>query len=162
MEIEGRTTGNTEAASREQLIRAVSSLTGAPHERRHEALMEWAETELRLERDYAEQIYALAEEEELEPVYAFHLVRSGLGVRELEEPEQDMDEEAVQQAPPDWVAEETVELEDVILERRLRASFRRLRSHLNNSASPADGVRNFLAEPDVGAVRLLNADEVGE
>lgn len=150
----GRTTGSTEAASREQLIRAVASLTGAPHERRHEALMEWAESDLGLDREYAEQIYALAEEEELEPVYAFHLVRSGMGVRELEEPEQDMEEEAVQQAPPDWVAEETVELEDVVLERRLRASFRRLRAHLSESVSPADAVREFLDEPDVGAVSL--------
>lgn len=154
MDIEGRTTGDSDAGAREQLIRAVASLTGEPHERRHEALMEWAETELRLDREYAEQIYALAEEEELEPVYAFHLVRSGLGVRELEEPEQDMDEEAVQQAPPNWVAEESVELEDVVLERRLRASFRRLRSHISNSTSPTDAVAGFLNEPDVGAVRL--------
>ena len=154
MDIEGRTTGDTDAGAGERLIRAVASLTGEPHERRHEALMEWAETELKLDREYAEQIYALAEEEELEPVYAFHLVRSGLGVRELEEPEQDMDEEAVQQAPPDWVAEETVKLEDVVLERRLRASFRRLRSHIDSGTSPADGVAEFLKEPDVGPVRL--------
>ncbi|HSJ30437.1 MAG TPA: hypothetical protein VK933_03325 [Longimicrobiales bacterium] len=152
MEMEGRTT--EEAEAREQLVRAVSSLTGAPHERRHEALMEWAETELSLERELAEQIYALAEEEELEPVYAFNLVRSQIGVQELEEPEQDMTEEAVQQAPPDWVAEDAVELEDVVLERRLRASFRRLRSHLEESASPTEAVTAFLKDADVGRVRL--------
>ena len=152
MEIEGRSTG--EAAAREQLVRAVSSLTGAPHERRHEALMEWAEAELGLERELAEQIYALAEEEELEPVYAFNLVRSQIGVQELEEPEQDMDEEAVQQAPPDWVAEDAVELEDVVLERRLRASFRRLRSHLEESGSPTEAITAFLNDADVGRVRL--------
>ena len=152
MEIQGGTT--EEGAAREQLVRAVSTLTGAPHERRHEALMEWAESELDLERGLAEQIYALAEEEELEPVYAFQLVRFQIGVQELEEPEQDMDEEAVQQTPPDWVAEDAVELEDVVLERRLRASFRRLRSHLEASASPAEAVRAFLADADVGRVRL--------
>jgi len=115
--------------------------------------MEWAESELSLERDYAEQVYTLAEEAHLEPVYAFHLVRAGIGVRELETPEQDM-EETVQQAPPEWVAEDAVKLDDVVLERRLRASFRRLRSHLEDSASPAEAVRRFLDEPDVGPLPL--------
>jgi hypothetical protein len=154
METEGRTTGSAEAAARERLMRDVGSLTGAPHERRHEELMEWAEADLGLEREYAEQIYALAEEEELEPVYALNLVHSGIGVRELEEPEQDMEEEAVQQAPPDWVAEDAVELDDVALERRLRASFRRLRAHLEESASATEAITAFLREPDVGAIRL--------
>ena len=153
MGIDSRGTERSEANAREQLTRAVSSLTGAPHERRHEALMEWAESELELDREYAEQIYALAEEEDLEPVYAFHLVHSGLGVRELEAPDQDM-EETVQQRPPEWVAEDAVELEDVVLERRLRASFRRLRSHLEQSATASDAITRFLAEPDVGAVTL--------
>jgi hypothetical protein len=153
METDDTTRGGAESAAREQLIRDMASLTGAPHERRHEALMEWAETDLGLSREYAEQIYALAEEEDLEPVHAFQLVRSGIGVRELEEPEQDMDE-AVQQAPPEWVAEDAVELANVILERRLRQSFRRLRSHLEESASPTEAITEFLREPDVGAVRL--------
>lgn len=154
METEGRMSGSAEAAARDRLIRDVASLTGAPHERRHEALMEWAEVDLGLEREYAEQVYALAEEEELEPVYALHLVRSGIGVRELEEPEQDMAEEAVQQAPPDWVAEDAVELDDVVLERRLRASFRRLRAHLEESASPREAITEFLRGPDIGVMRL--------
>ena len=153
MGIDSRGTESSEAAAREQLTRAVASLTGAPHERRHEALMEWAETDLGLPRAYAEQIYKLSEEEELEPVYALHLVHSGLGVRELEAPDQDM-EETVQQSPPEWVAEDAVELADVVLERRLRASFRRLRSHLDDSATATEAVTNFLAEPDVGAVTL--------
>jgi hypothetical protein len=153
MGIDSRGTEHSEAAAREQLVRAVASLTGAPHERRHEALMEWAESDLALDREYAEQVYALAEEEELEPIYAFHLVHSGLGVRELEEPDQDM-EETVQQRPPEWVAEDAVELEDVVLERRLRASFRRLRSHLEQSPTASEAITGFLAEPDVGAVTL--------
>lgn len=153
MGIDGQGTERSEANAREQLTRAVSSLTGAPHERRHEALMEWAESDLNLDREYAEQIYALAEEEDLEPIYAFHLVHSGLGVRELEEPDQDM-EETVQQRPPEWVADDAVELEDVVLERRLRASFRRLRSHLEQSVTASNAITDFLAEPDVGAVTL--------
>jgi hypothetical protein len=75
MDSEGHRTGGSETAAREQLLRDVVSLTGEPHERRHEALMEWAEGDLGLERAYAEQIYALAEEEELEPIYAFQLIR---------------------------------------------------------------------------------------
>jgi hypothetical protein len=52
------------------------------------------------------------------------------------------------------VAEDAVELDDIALERGLRASFRRLRSHLDDEASAAAGVIAFLAEPDVGLVRL--------
>lgn len=153
MDSGSHTTGGAEAAAREQLIRDVVSLTGEAHERRHEALMEWAGGDLGLDRAYAEQIYALAEEEELEPVHAFQLIRSGLGVRELEPPEQDTDD-ATQQVPPEWVAEDAVEMDDIALERRLRASFRRLRSHLDGHASPAEGITAFLDEPDVGLVRL--------
>jgi hypothetical protein len=153
MDSEGHRTGGSETAAREQLLRDVVSLTGEPHERRHEALMEWAEGDLGLERAYAEQIYALAEEEELEPIYAFQLIRSGLGVRELEPPEQDMDD-ATQQSPPEWVSEDSVEIDDIELERHLRSSFRRLRSHLDSHATPAEAVATFLAEPDVGSVRL--------
>src|SRR5690606_35679150 len=143
MDMAGRAVTAEETAAREQLVHGVASLTGAPYERRHEALMEWAE-EHGLERSYAEQIYALAEEEELEPMLALQLVRAGIGVRELQLPEQDMDEEATQQAPPDWVAEDAVELDDVALERRLRATFRRLRSHVETSGSAADAVQAML------------------
>lgn len=147
---------SVEPGSRERdcLIESVAALTGAVAERRHEELMEWAEEELGLDRGYAEQVYALAEEEELEPIYALLLIRCGVGVRELEPPEQDGDELASQQTPPEWVETEGVELDDVALERRLRASFRRLRSSLEQSESAAAAVRAFLDEADVGAVRL--------
>ena len=157
MDTAGRAAGAEETAARAQLVEGVGSLTGAPYERRHEALMEWAE-EHGIDRGYAEQIYALAEEEELEPMLALQLVRAGIGVRELQEPEQDMDEEATQQAPPDWVAEDAVELDDVALERRLRATFRRLRAHVEASGSAKAAVDAMLREPDVGLVRLTGGD----
>jgi hypothetical protein len=142
-----------EAAGR-CLADGLAQLSDDGVERRHEALMAWAEGELDLERAYAEQVYALAEEEELEPIYAFHLVRCGVGVRELEEPDQDADDNSSQQTPPEWVAGETVELNDVALERRLRATFRRLRTHLKEAPTTEVAVHAFLAEPDVAAIRL--------
>jgi hypothetical protein len=123
-------------------------------ERRHESLMEWAETQLGLEREYAEQVYALAEESGLEPVYAFVLIRCGLGVQELETPEQDAGEQAAQQAPPEWVGEDMVQLEDIALERRLRATFRRLRGHMDEAPTPGAAVDAFLGSEDVGPVAL--------
>lgn len=143
-----------EQAARRCLEQGVAELTGSATERRHEALMEWAEIELGLERAFAEQVYALAEEEDLLPVHGFLLVRCGMGVRELEEPEQDGDDFAAQQTPPEWLDEEGVELEDVALERRLRATFRRLRGHLEQSPDAEAAVRAFLADTDVAPVRL--------
>jgi hypothetical protein len=152
--MEGRMTSEEEAAQR-CLRDGVAALTGdAAAERRHEALMEWAEGELGLARAWAEDVYALAEEVELEPVYAFLLVRCGIGVRELQQPVQDPDEEAVQQAPPDWVGADAVTLGDAALERRLRGTFRRMRAHLEQTATAAAAVESFLAEPDVGVVQL--------
>lgn len=122
-------------------------------ERRHESLMGWA-ADMGLDREYAEQVYALAEESGLEPVYAFVLVRCGVGVQELEPPEQDADDVAAQQAPPEWVGEDHVELSDVALERRLRATFRRFGTLLEREATPRGAVDAFLSEPDVGALQL--------
>ena len=138
----------------ECLARGVAGLTGSALERRHDALMEWAESELNLDAAYAEQVYTLAEEEELEPVYGFLLIRCGVGVRELEPPERAEVGEASQQAPPGTVGGDVVELEDIVLERRLRSSFRRFRAHLQRAATSADAVASFLAEPDVAPLQL--------
>ena len=147
-----RDTAERVDAARECLRKSIAAIGDGP-ERRHEVLMEWAETELGMEREFAEQVYALSEEEQLEPIYAFQLLRCGIGVRELTPPEADQDlEMASQQAPPGWVEDETIELDDVALERHLRSSFRRLRGHLERDAD--GGVDAFLAEPDVGLVRL--------
>jgi hypothetical protein len=144
-----------EEAGRRCLSERVAALTGdAATERRHEELMEWAEAELDLERANAEQVYALAEEENLPPVLALLLVHCRVGVLELEVPEQDADEAAHQAAPPDWVETEQVEFDDVALERRLRTTFRRFRARLEESGSPPSAVDAFLLEPDVGMVQL--------
>jgi hypothetical protein len=145
----------SEEARRRCLVDRIAALTGdAAVERRHEELMEWAESELDLNRGYAEQVYALAEEEELLPVHALLLVHCGIGVQELEAPEQDADEAAHQAEPPDWVESDQVEFADVALERRLRATFRRFRAMLEEADTAAGAVTLLLAEPDVGAVQL--------
>lgn len=136
------------------LGRGAREATEAAAERRHEVLMERAEAE-GLDREFAEKVYLLAEEEELEPVYAFLLVRCGVGVRELEPPEVDPDDDAAaQQAPPGWVGAEQVELDDVVLERRLRATFRRFRAMLASHSTTDAAVQAFVGEADVADLRL--------
>jgi hypothetical protein len=132
------------------LEEAVRARSANGVERRHEALMESAVTELGLDRADAEQIYALAEEEQLEPIFAFQLIRCGVGVRELERPSQDAAESAAQEAPPGWVKTQAVALNDIVFERRLRLSFRRFRGLLEASGDPVAAARAFMAEPDVG------------
>jgi hypothetical protein len=148
----GPAAGAEAGAGERCLLEGMAAAAGATLERRHETVIARAETELGLARGYLEKVYALAEEEGLEPLYAFVLVRCGVGVRELEAPEP-AEEEATQQAPPEWDGVE-VKLPDVVLERRLRSTFRRLRSHLERTPAPAAAAAAFLAEPDVGPVRL--------
>ena len=145
-------------SGRDCLVRSVASLKGDGIERRHESLMALAEGELGLERAFAEQVYLLSEEEQLEPIYAFQLIRCGVGVRELSEPERDLETfAAAQGAPPDWVGDAVVELSDAVLERRLRNTFRRFRAHLESAETPAAAVESFLAETDVDVVQLRPA-----
>jgi hypothetical protein len=139
------------------LTQRFSALTGDVVERRHEELMEWADTELDISREYAEQVYALAEEERLLPVHALIFVHCGIGVQELEQPEQDADEAAHQAEPPDWVETKQVEFADVVLERRLRATLRRFRSQLEQAGDVDAAVREFLGADDVGPVDLGGA-----
>ena len=143
------------ASGRECLTRSIGALKEDGVERRHESVMAFAEGELGLERAYAEQVYMLSEEEQLEPIYAFQLIRCGMGVRDLVKPERDTEVYAAsQEAPPDWVGEAMVEMSDATLERRLRNTFRRFRACLEDAATPVDAVHSFLAEADVDAVQL--------
>lgn len=120
---------------------------GGP-ERRHETLMERAET-WGLDRPDAESVYALAEQEGLEPELGLLLVATGVGVRELEPVERDPSGPGLQQAPPDWVADAEVSQDDARRERRMRLSFRRLRGHYESSGSAMEAADRFAAEADV-------------
>lgn len=118
-------------------------------ERRHEVLVERAIERDGLEREAAESIYALAEEEHLEPELALLVAASGVGVMELEEPDSDPERIGHQQVPPEWVAEGDIPVPEARRERRLRLTFRRLRSLLARTDSATEAVRLLAAEPDV-------------
>lgn len=120
---------------------------GGP-ERRHETLMERAESR-GMDRREAEEVYALALEEGLEPELGLLLAASGVGARELERIERDPSGDGLQQQPPEWVAEGEVPQAEAQRERRLRVSFRRFRSLHEQSGSAAEALERFAAEPDV-------------
>lgn len=113
--------------------------------RRHEELIERATADGTLSMAEAVEAYALAEEESLAPAFGLALVRSGYLVRELVPPEPPA--EAMQQDAPGWIQPEASE--GLARERRLRASFRRLRQMLERNPSPAAAADAYLAEPDV-------------
>jgi hypothetical protein len=99
----------------------------------------------------AEQMYDVAREEGLDPAMGYDLLRCGLGVCPPED--------GVSSAPaepssdkyaPGWLLQPPSEPDEVLRERMLRLSFRRLRSLLEEHDDPADALRAFAREPDVG------------
>jgi hypothetical protein len=135
-----------DGAGRELLLRAQEA-EEAP--KRRVELIEWAEREHGMARDRASLIHDIAREEGLEPAFAFELVRCGVGVQELAEPSAD---ETMVDGPPEWVAPAPPAEVSPARERLLRASFRRLRSHLGNAPTAEAALAAFVAEPDVGEV----------
>jgi hypothetical protein len=129
------------------LLRTVDEAEEAP--RRREESIVWAEGQLGFERGFAELIYDTAREERLEPGFAFELVRCGVGVTPLAPPSDDV---AAIEGPPDWIAPPAGRA-SADRERTLRASFRRLRGHLEGADSAEAALAAFVAEPDVGSVR---------
>jgi hypothetical protein len=136
------------AAAKAWLLKRVAELDleGGP-ERRHETLMERAE-DWGVPRVEAEAVYALAEEEGLDPELGLLVRAAGLGVMEFE-PDVDELESGLQLPPPEWVAGTDLAPEEARRERRLRLSFRRLRTMLASSSSAAEAADRFLHEPDV-------------
>ena len=100
--------------------------------------------------ELAEMMYDVAAEEGLDPVLAYELVRSGLGVAP---PPEGMANAAEQPASdkyyPTWLLPASP-TDDVLRERMLRVSFRRLRALLEVHADPAEAFRLYAREPDVG------------
>lgn len=115
------------------------------HRRRNE-LVEEAE-EAGIPHTFAEEVYDVARQEGVEPAFAFELVRCRVGVRELEDDE--AEPPATDPGRPDWVGE-APSPDAARRERRLRASFRRLRALLEGCDTAEEALTNFAKQPDVG------------
>ena len=102
--------------------------------------------------EYADQIYDLAEEEGVDPAFAFELVLLGIGVRELTPPTDDGWLESQVEAPPEWVAADAPSPDAAARERHMRATFRRLRSMFEQQPTATAALEAFAAEPDVDEV----------
>jgi hypothetical protein len=95
-----------------------------------------------------DRAYDLAIEEGLDPVLALELVGCGIAVVELA-PKQPLDE--AHSMTPDFVEPVMEPLPDIIRERRMRQTFRRMRSALEASSDLGTAIDRFAAEPDVAA-----------
>ena len=116
---------------------------------RRAELMEEAER-TGMPAELAELLYDVAREEGVDPGLGYELVRSGLGVCPPEggvtnAPSQSTSDKYV----PEWLAP-PLPTDDVLRERMLRLSFRRLRSLLEEHEQVDDAFRAFAREPDVG------------
>jgi hypothetical protein len=118
----------------------------AGRQRRRIELVERAVDEEGVERELAEEAYDLAREEGLEPAFGLELVRCGVAV--CEPPDSDLGTTAAVKGHPEWL-EPPVPRAEATRERRLRMSFRRLRSLLEERDTPEEALVAFATEPDV-------------
>lgn len=119
---------------------------GAGREHRREALIERVEGQ-GLGRGTAEQAYDLALEEGVEPAYALAVIGEGISVQMFAG---GAPVEASESVEPEWIDRPPAP-EDASRERRLRETFRRLRSFLDVEATPRDALTRFAREPDLEA-----------
>lgn len=119
--------------------------------RRREELILRA-SEAGLQREYADQLYDVAEEEGVDPAAAFELVLCGVGVQELTEPVHDQWEETQVEAPPHWLVDAAPPPDEAARERRVRATFRRLRSIMERVPTASEALHEFVRDSDVGEV----------
>ena len=100
--------------------------------------------------ELAEMLYDVAQEEGLDPALAYELVRSGLGVCPPQEGVANASSApTVDKYVPEWLYP-PVPTDEVLRERMLRMSFRRLRGLLEEHPDPVEALRAFAREPDVG------------
>lgn len=134
-----------ELERRRQALVDAADAFGGDKEQRREVLMERAEAR-GLDRPAAEQAYDIAREEKLAPAYALAVVLEGISVRRLDGPRPDVD--STEPNEPEWV-DTPPGRDQAERERRLRQTFRRLRSHMEEAESPAAALRAFAREPDL-------------
>lgn len=131
------------------LVAAEAGAAEAELSRRRMDILEEAQA-AGMSPDLAEMMYDVAREEGLDPALAYELVKSGLGVAPPEggvanTPSAPTTDKYV----PEWLAP-PVPTDEVLRERMLRLSFRRLRALLEERNDPGEAIRAFAREPDVG------------
>lgn len=136
--------GATTGSRLERLLPTVEAL-GGKDEHRRERLVEQAE-ERGLPRTVSEQAYDLSREERLEPAYGLALVLEGVSVRPLPGPRPDV--ETSEPNEPEWVDAPPAPAQ-AKLELRLRQTFRRFRSHLEQESDASRAVRALGEDPDL-------------
>jgi hypothetical protein len=129
--------------SRARLLEQVPEL-----ERRRVALMEGVSQRSGVRTSVLGQAYDLALEVGLDPVLALEIV--GCGVAVLELPAAEPEENVSSPQPPAWVAPPLLPPDRLLLERRMRLTFRRMRTALEEHPDLDQAVAAFCAAPDVG------------
>lgn len=100
--------------------------------------------------ELAEMVYDVAREEGLDPALAYELVRSGLGVAPPPEGVTTGDDQPTSDKYyPTWLLPANA-TDDILRERMLRMSFRRMRAKLEEHDRPDEAFRAYAREPDVG------------
>ncbi|NIP77972.1 MAG: hypothetical protein GWM90_01715 [Gemmatimonadetes bacterium] len=126
-------------------LTAAAEDLGGEREHRREELVERAE-ERGLGRADAEQAYDIAREEGLEPAYGMAVVLEGVSVQPLDGARPAVN--AVEPNEPEWV-DTPPPRKEAIRERRLRQTFRRLRSKVDEEDSIQAAFAAFAREPDL-------------
>lgn len=141
---------DTYFGSADALLSGAEAGLGEPElERRRSEIMEDAR-ELGMPDELAALIYDVAREEGLDPSLGLELVRTGLGVAPPPEGVSNAPSAAtVDRYLPPWMFPAAAP-DDLLRERMLRTSFRRLRGFLQEYHEIEEAFRHFAAEPDVG------------
>ncbi|MBA2571710.1 MAG: hypothetical protein H0V06_01595 [Gemmatimonadetes bacterium] len=143
--------GDTYFGSAELLEHAEEVLSKAEHERRRIEIMNDAAA-AGMPPELAEMLYDIAREERLDPALGFELVHSGLGVAApLDGVSNAPVQPTTDKYAPEWLGA-PIGADELLRERTLRLSFRRLRGLLEKYDDPAEAFRAFAREPDVEPV----------
>ena len=130
----------------ERLRRDADDLMAGQEQRRENLVLRAGERGLG--RPEAEEAYDVAREVGLQPALGVALVAEGISIRPLDGGSADV--EASDPVEPEWV-DAPPPAEAASREKRLRQTFRRVRSLLEREGSPAEAIRALANEPDVEA-----------
>jgi hypothetical protein len=126
---------------RAQLLEHIPALE---HRRSH--LLEKSQKRSGASRHVLDRAYDLSQEEGLDPVLALELVGCGVAVVEFTPPEPSDEAHSL---APEFVEPMDEPLSEILLERRMRQTFRRMRAALEQTEDLAGAIDHFAREPDV-------------